>query len=129
MLLKLITSLFLLSLLVGCSAPSALIVNGASKHLTQTGKDHTNVGLGVRFNNTELGVFDNSRVFDSLSYYASHRVWQRGRYFFDAGGAYYDGQGSYDSKLVPVLTLGARFGPVEVGINPVDLVVGRLVFD
>lgn len=121
------TLLFAGVLATGCM-PSALVVNGASKHLTQTGKDHSNLGLGVRYNNTEVGFFDNSRVYESYSYYVSQRVWQQGRYFFDTGVAYYDDLGKYNEHVAPILMFGAKFGPLEVGVTPKDIVVGKVVF-
>jgi len=122
MLLRSITCALLLS---ACAAPSEVVVNGGSKHLTQTGKDHSNFGLGVRAGDWEVGFYDNSRVFESYSYYTSKRVWQHGRLFFDAGVSLYDNRGNYRPFIVPITMLGVRVGPLEVGFTPTDLLVVR----
>ena len=114
--------------MIGCTtAPDAVVVNGVSKHAASTGKDHTNIGLGARFGGTEIGFYDNSRVRKSTSYYATHRVWQHGRFFADVGAAYYDSGSSYTSKVLPVGVIGMNVGLIEIGVVPTDLIIGRLI--
>jgi len=116
-------------LLTACTTPSAVVVNGASKHVTQTDKDHSNFGLGVRSNDWEVGFYDNSRVFESYSYYMSKRVWERGRLFFDVGVSLYDNRSNYTPFIAPITMLGVGVGPLEIGVTPTDLLIVRGVLE
>lgn len=125
---RLIEAALLGLLVTGCSAPSALVINGVSKHLVKEGADSLNQGLGVRFDSLEVGYYDNSRIKPSTSYYATKRMIDR-NYYADLGLAYYDSRSGYDASVKPIVGAGFRVGALEVGGVLPDILMGKVVLD
>lgn len=129
-LVKLLMGFVILLALAACSHQPRpqLVVNASSTHLSDSKKDSSNFGVGLRVDNWEAGFFDNSRLYESRSYYLQKRVYQRGFLFSDVGAAYYDGgtdEHPYDENIVPILTLGAKWQSVEVGYALPDILFVR----
>ena len=108
----------------GCvTKPDSLVINGLSKHVNaKTEKDETNAGLGVRFDNYEIGFYDNSRVRDSVSIYALNRLFEIKDWSLDVGGVYYSKGDGYNDYLTPVLKINYDFKGFEIGFSPNDLI-------
>ena len=124
---KLLLALTAAIALTACAGPDALVINGASKHVLQTGKDHSNLGLGLRAGRCEAGYYDNSRNFKSHTVYGSCRMRETKHTFIDLGAAYYDDQRDYDAKIVPIVNAGVKVGPLEAGLAAPDILNARIV--
>lgn len=88
-------------MLAGCSAPSAVFIDGVSHHSIKEGRDNTSPGVGVR----------------------------NGKFFVDAGAAWYDGKNGYKSHVVPILNAEVKVGVVEAGLAAPDIANVRIVID
>lgn len=122
-------SVLIALVLTGCATPSVVVINGTSHHFIKEGSDKTNHGVGLRYGAYEASVYDNSRVKESYSYYGQRRVYRNGKFFVDAGFAWYDGKNGYKPHVVPILNAGVKVGVVEAGLAVPDIANVRIVID
>ncbi|WP_020397192.1 hypothetical protein [Thiolinea disciformis] len=121
-------------LLTGCTSFDALVVNGASYHVSNPMTNHVNLGLGVRKNGQEIGFYRNSWIKgDAYSVYASQRVVSRGRLFVDVGAAIYPPRDNSWKQIKPIVKAGMAVHLVgllslEVSAAAVDLVTMQVVW-
>jgi hypothetical protein len=111
------------------------IVSGALSYHTSTSsnRDEKNPLFGVRSGNMECGLYDNSRVRASLSYYCRSTWYEKPLPFKDSyfnsklGLSYYDGKSRYPASLKPLVSIGVRRYFANDGYVDIDYSPGELI--